>query len=100
MAEAIVLHETGGPQVLRTQSVEVGRPGSGELRVRQTAVGVNFHDIYVRSGLYQTLPLPGIPGIEAAGIVEEVGEGVQGFVVGDRIAYVTARYGVPLQTLT
>ncbi|MDP8918482.1 MAG: quinone oxidoreductase [Pseudomonadota bacterium] len=93
MAEAIVLHETGGPQVLRPQSVEVGRLSPCELRVRQTAVGVNFHDIYVRSGLYQTLPLPGIPGIEAAGIVEEVGEGVQGFVVGDRIAYVTARYG-------
>jgi NADPH2:quinone reductase len=54
MAEAIVLHQTGGPQVLRLQSVEVGRPSPGELRVRQTAVGVNFHDIYVRSGLYQT----------------------------------------------
>jgi NADPH2:quinone reductase len=93
MAEAIVLHETGGPQVLRLQSVEVGRAGSGELHVRQTAVGVNFHDVYVRSGLYQTLPLPGIPGIEAAGIVEEVGEGVQGCAVGDRIAYATARYG-------
>lgn len=93
MAEAIVLHETGGPQVLRLQSVEVGPPGPGELRVRQTAVGVNFHDVYVRSGLYRTLPLPGIPGIEAAGIIEEVGVGVSGFGVGDRIAYVTAGYG-------
>lgn len=93
MAEAIVLHETGGPQVLRIQSVEVGPPGPAELRVRQTAVGVNFHDVYVRSGLYRTLPLPGIPGIEAAGIIEEVGDGVSGFGVGDRIAYVTAGYG-------
>ena len=93
MAEAIVLHETGGPQVLTIEDIAVGPPGLGELRVRQTAIGVNFHDVYVRSGLYRTLPLPGIPGIEAAGIVEEVGAGVSGFVAGDRIAYVTARYG-------
>jgi NADPH2:quinone reductase len=93
MAEAIVLHQSGGPEVLRAESVEVGVSGPGELRVRQTAVGVNFHDVYVRSGLYRTLPLPGIPGIEAAGIVEEVGDGVSGFAVGDRIAYVTSRYG-------
>ena len=93
MAEAIVLHETGGPQVLRIQSVEVGPPGPGELRVRQTAVGVNFHDVYVRSGLYRTLPLPGIPGIEAAGIVEEVGDNISGFEAGDRIAYITNHYG-------
>jgi NADPH:quinone reductase len=93
MAEAIVLHETGRPAVLQTESVEVRPPGAGELRVRQTAIGVNFHDVYVRSGLYRTLALPGIPGIEAAGIVEEVGEGVSGFAAGDRIAYVTAHYG-------
>jgi NADPH:quinone reductase len=93
VAEAIVLREYGGPEVLRSESIEVGRPGPGELRIRQTAVGVNFHDIYVRSGLYQTLPLPGIPGIEAAGVVEEVGPEVSGFAVGDRIAYVTGRYG-------
>lgn len=61
--------------------------------MRQTAVGVNFHDVYVRSGLYRTLPLPGVPGIEAAGIVEEVGDGVSGFAAGDRVAYITARYG-------
>ena len=93
MAEAIIQHETGGPHVLRIEGIAVGAPGPGELRVRQTAIGVNFHDVYVRSGLYRTLPLPGIPGIEAAGIVEEVGAGVSGFVAGDRIAYVTARYG-------
>lgn len=93
MAEAIVLHNPGGPHVLKIETVEVGPPGPGEIRVRQTAIGVNFHDVYVRSGLYQTLPLPGIPGIEAAGIVEEVGDGVSMFAPGDRIAYVTARYG-------
>jgi NADPH2:quinone reductase len=93
MAQAIVLRETGGPEVLRAESVAVGEPGPRELRVRQTAIGVNFHDVYVRSGLYRTLDLPGIPGIEAAGVVEDVGPDVTGFSVGDRIAYVTGRYG-------
>ena len=73
MATAIVLRRYGGPEALTAERVEVGRPGSGELRVRQTAVGVNFHDCYVRSGLYRTLALPGIPGIEAAGVIEEWG---------------------------
>jgi NADPH2:quinone reductase len=93
MATAIVLRSHGGPEMLTSERVEVGRPGRGELRVRQTAVGVNFHDCYVRSGLYQTLALPGIPGIEAAGVIEEIGAGVAGFAVGDRIAYVTGQYG-------
>jgi NADPH:quinone reductase len=93
MAEAIVLREHGGPEALRTEAITIGRPGVGELRIRQTAVGVNFHDVYVRSGLYQTLALPGIPGIEAAGVIEEVGRKVSDFAAGDRIAYVTAGYG-------
>ena len=93
MATAIVLRETGGPEVLKSESVVVGRPGAGELRIRQTAIGVNFHDVYVRSGLYQTLPLPGVPGIEAAGVIEEIGPGVSAFAIGDRIGYVTGHYG-------
>ena len=93
MATAIVLRSYGGPEVLTGERIEVGRPGPGELRVRQTAIGVNFHDCYVRSGLYRTLALPGIPGIEAAGVIEEIGPGVSGFTVGDRIAYVTGQYG-------
>jgi NADPH2:quinone reductase len=93
MATAIVLRGTGGPGVLTPESVSVGRPAKGELRIRQTAIGVNFHDVYVRSGLYQTLPLPGIPGIEAAGVVEAVGSDVSDFAAGDRIAYVTGQYG-------
>jgi NADPH2:quinone reductase len=93
MATAIVLRETGGPEVLKGEGVAVGRPGPGEMHIRQTAIGVNFHDVYVRSGLYRTLPLPGIPGIEAAGVIEELGAGVSGFEVGDRIAYVTGQYG-------
>lgn len=93
MAEAIVIRAPGGPEVLKLEAVEVGRPGPGELRLRQTAVGVNFHDIYVRSGLYRTLALPGIPGIEAVGVVEEIGEGVAGFAPGDRVACLAPRYG-------
>ena len=94
MAEAIVLREYGGPEALKIETVAVGRPGVGELRVRHTAIGVNFHDVYVRSGLYKTLSLPGTPGIEAAGVVEEIGAGVTGFSVGDRIVYQTNAYGV------
>lgn len=92
-AAAIVLRETGGPEVLRLETLPVGDPGRGEIRVRQTAIGVNFHDIYVRSGLYKTLALPGVPGVEAAGVVEAVGAGVAAFREGDRIAYVTKAYG-------
>jgi len=93
VTHGIVLHETGGPEKLRWESVEVGAPGDGELRIRHTAIGVNFHDTYVRSGSYRTLPLPGIPGVEAAGVVEQAGPGVTGFAVGDRISYINERYG-------
>jgi len=94
MNRAIVIKQTGGPEVLELKAVAVGNPGEGELRVRHTAIGVNFHDIYVRSGQYpNVLPFPGIPGIEACGVVVEVGPGVQGFVLGDRVAYASAAYG-------
>jgi NADPH:quinone reductase len=93
MTKAIVIRAHGGPEVLQIENVAVGEPGPGELRVHQNAIGVNFHDCYVRSGLYKTLVLPGTPGIEGAGVVEEVGSGVTGFAPGDRIAYVTASYG-------
>ena len=74
MTMAIRVHETGGPEVLRWEEIEVGRPGSGEVRIAQTAVGLNFIDVYQRSGLYR-LPLPAVIGSEAAGVVEEVGDG-------------------------
>lgn len=94
MKKAIVIAQAGGPEVLEMKEVDVGTPGAGELRVRQTAIGVNFHDVYVRSGLYpNVLPFPGIPGIEACGVVEEVGPNVEGFAPGDRIAYASAAYG-------
>ncbi len=93
MATAMIMHEAGGPEVLRPETVTVGEPDPGQVRLRQTAIGVNFHDIYVRSGLYQTLTLPGIPGLEAAGVVDAVGEGVTAFQPGDRVAYTSGNYG-------
>jgi NADPH:quinone reductase len=93
MARAIVIQAHGGPEVLQAQEVDVGAPGPGELRLRQTYAGVNFHDVYVRSGEYRTLKLPGVPGIEGVGVVDQVGPGVEGFRAGDRIGYITRSYG-------
>ena len=86
MAHAIRMHETGGPEVLRWEEVTVGMPGPGQARVRHEAVGLNFADTYFRAGLYP-VPLPNGIGVEAAGIVEAVGEGVANGVVGDRVTY-------------
>jgi NADPH2:quinone reductase len=86
MVMAIRIHENGGPEVLRWEEVDVGAPGPGEARVRQTAVGLNFIDVYHRSGLYK-LVLPAVPGSEAAGVVEDVGPGVTEVMPGDRVAY-------------
>ncbi|MDD2884233.1 MAG: quinone oxidoreductase [Dechloromonas sp.] len=86
MPHAIRFHETGGPEVLRWESVTVPPPAAGEVTVRQRAVGLNFIDTYHRTGLYP-LPLPSGLGMEAAGVVEAVGEGVSEFRVGDHVAY-------------
>jgi NADPH2:quinone reductase len=86
MAKAIRIHETGGPEVLRYEDVEVGEPKEGEARVRHTAIGVNYVDTYHRSGLYK-LPLPSGLGVEGAGVVEAVGKGVSHVRAGDRVAY-------------
>lgn len=93
MTHAIVLREYGGPEKLEWSEVTVGKPAADELRIRHTAIGVNFHDTYVRTGLYRTLTPPGIPGLEAAGVVEEAGAAVKGFVPGDRIVYIDETYG-------
>lgn len=93
MPTAIVLRAHGPAAELRPEPVDVGDPGPGELRFRQTAIGVNYHDVYVRSGLYRTLDLPGIPGIEAVGVVEAIGPGVHGFEIGERVGAITPRYG-------
>jgi NADPH:quinone reductase len=87
MQHAIRIHQTGGPDELRWDAVEVGEPGPGEARVRHTAVGVNFLDIYHRIGLYPVPSLPCCLGAEGAGIVEAVGEGVREVSVGMRVAY-------------
>ena len=93
MAQAIVIRKYGGSDVLVPENIDIPVPGPGQLRIRQTAIGVNYHDVYVRSGLYKTLALPGIPGCEAVGIVEDIGADVSGFKTGDRVAYVTSSYG-------
>ncbi|HBC06397.1 MAG TPA: quinone oxidoreductase [Rhodospirillaceae bacterium] len=87
MTKAIRIHETGGPEVLKYEDIDVGDPGKGEIRIRQTACGLNFIDIYLRTGLYPLTDFPEIIGMEAAGVVEAVGEGVTDKKVGDRIAY-------------
>lgn len=93
MAKAIVIRNYGGSEVLVCEEVQVAELAAGELLIRQTGIGVNYHDVYVRSGLYKTLALPGIPGCEATGVVEAVGADVADFRAGDRIAYVTGGYG-------
>jgi NADPH:quinone reductase len=92
-SEAIVLRQPGGPEALVLETVTVPAPGPGQILIRQSAASVNFHDIYVRSGAYKTLPLPGIPGLEAVGRVEALGEGVHDFAIGDRVAYIDRHYG-------
>jgi NADPH:quinone reductase len=91
--KAIVVHEIGGPEVLRFEEVEVPPPGPGEALVRHRAIGLNFVDIYVRSGVYPPPSLPYIPGTEGAGVVEAVGPGVSEVRVGDRVAYVGGSLG-------
>ena len=87
MTKAIRIHEPGGPEALKYEDVEVGAPGPGEVRLRQTAVGLNFIDVYHRSGLYPVKDLPAVIGMEAAGVIEEVGPDVGGLKAGDRVAY-------------
>ncbi|MBM3395550.1 MAG: quinone oxidoreductase [Betaproteobacteria bacterium] len=94
MAQAIVIEQYGGPEVLKLKEVAVGAPEPHQVRMQHTRIGVNFHDVYVRSGLYKTLQLPGVPGIEAAGVVTACGRDVTRWKVGDRVAYVTGAYGV------
>ena len=93
MTHAIVVHETGGPEVLQWEAVEVGDPGEGEVRLRHNAVGLNYIDVYFRTGLYPAAGLPFTPGFEGAGVVEAVGPGVAGFAEGDRVCYGTSPPG-------
>lgn len=86
MTKAICIEHNGGPEVLEYKSVTVGKSGQGEVRIRHTAIGLDFIDVYHRTGLYP-VPTPFIPGLEGAGIVEEVGSGVSHLTVGDRVCY-------------
>jgi len=86
MVQAIRFAKTGGPEVLEWQPVDIGKPGQGQVRLKHTAVGLNYIDTYQRSGLYP-MPLPSGLGSEAAGVVEEIGPGVTGLKPGDRVAY-------------
>lgn len=90
MINAIRIHETGGPDVLKYEQVEIGKPAAGEAHIRHEAVGLNFIDVYFRTGLYKAAQLPFIPGQEGAGTVLAVGEGVTNVKVGDRVAYTGA----------
>ena len=87
MARAIRVHQHGGPEVLTYETVDVGSPAAGEVRIRQTAIGLNYIDVYFRTGLYPAASMPFIPGMEGAGEVLEVGAGVTDLAVGDRVAY-------------
>jgi NADPH:quinone reductase len=86
MVKAIQVHQTGGPEVLQIGEIEVGPPAAGEIQIRQRAIGVNYLDVYFRTGLYPA-PLPYTPGNEGAGDVVAVGKGVKDFKVGDRVGY-------------
>jgi NADPH2:quinone reductase len=86
MTQAVIIEKNGGPEELKLVDVKVGEPGPGQIRIRHKAIGLNFIDVYQRSGLYQ-LPMPLQLGMEASGIVEAVGEGVTHLKVGDRAAY-------------
>jgi hypothetical protein len=91
MSKAIRIHETGGPAVMRWEDFDPGAPGPGEVRLNQEAVGLNFIDVYHRTGLYPLPAIPAILGLEGAGVVESVGADVSEFKPGDRVAYA----GVP-----
>jgi len=92
VAKAVRFYETGGPDVLRLEDIPVGVPGEGEVRLRHHAVGLNFADTYFRLGYYP-VPLPNGMGVEASGVIEAIGPGVNGFAVGDRVSYTGSPLG-------
>ena len=93
MTKAFRFYETGGSDVLRFEDVELGKPGVGEVRLRQEAVGLNYIDIYFRAGVYPAPSLPSGLGLEGSGVIEAVGDGVTDLAVGDRVAYAAQPLG-------
>jgi NADPH:quinone reductase len=91
-SHAIRIHEHGGPEMMKWETVEVGEPGAGEVRIKHTAIGLNYIDTYHRTGLYK-IPLPTVLGREGAGVIDAVGAGVTEFKVGDRVAYAASPIG-------
>jgi len=87
MTKAVQIHESGGPEVLKYEDVDIGDVGPGQVRLKQSAIGLNFIDVYQRTGMYDIGELPKTLGMEAAGVIEEVGADVKDFAVGDRVAY-------------
>jgi NADPH2:quinone reductase len=92
-ARAIRFHATGGPEVLIAEEIELPEPGPSEVRLRQTAIGLNFIDVYHRTGLYPVPALPCTPGLEGAGVVEALGASVRELAIGDRVAYASRPLG-------
>jgi len=84
---AILAHEIGGPEVMKWEEIEIGDPGPGEALIRHTGVGMNFIDVYFRTGLYPAPSMPLCPGMEGAGVVEKIGDGVAEVAIGDRVSY-------------
>lgn len=93
MSSIIEIEKYGASSVLTYKAHSIEAPKVGEVQIKNLAIGVNYHDVYVRSGLYKTLKLPGIPGCEASGIIEKIGKNVDGFEEGDRVTYLTREYG-------
>jgi NADPH:quinone reductase len=93
MAKAIVMQSHGGPEVLRLQTIQVSRPQHNEVRIRQTCIGVNYIDVYSRTGYFDLVSPPGILGMEAVGVIENIGPGVSEFRIGDRVGYACAPPG-------
>ena len=87
MTKAIRIHQTGGPEVLRWEEISVGTPGPGQVRLQQTACGLNYIDVYGRSGMYPVGDLPAVIGMEGVGSIDAIGDGVEGLATGDRVAY-------------
>jgi NADPH2:quinone reductase len=87
MTKAIRIHQTGGPEVLQWEEISVGTPGPGQVRLQQTACGLNYIDVYGRSGMYPVGDLPAVIGMEGVGSVDAIGDGVEGLATGDRVAY-------------
>ena len=97
MTKAIRIHRPGGPENLVWEDIEVGTPGPGEVLIKQTAVGLNYIDVYHRTGLYPLGDLPAVIGMEGAGVIAQTGPGVSGLEAGQRVAYASIPPGAYAQ---